>query len=340
MGKRADISEEKKKLIINAVKDGMSYSQVSELFDVSKSAVGDIIKRFKTRKSVENKKRTGRRKITTEHEDRILVRLSKNDPRMNAVELNEIMRTNYNVECSVDTTKRRLRQANLFGRRPAKKPLISAKNRKARIEFAKKYLKWEAKDWSKVLFSDESKFMVFESDGIKYVRRPKGARYDPKYQLPTVKHGGGNVMVWGCFSRDLVGPIHRINDTMDQIMYKNIISNVMLPHAKNKMPRGWLFQQDNDPKHTAKSVKEFFKTKKIRVLEWPSQSPDLNPIEHLWEHIDRQLKGHRPKNKDELFGLISEYWRNIPPHVIINLVDSMPRRCKAVLDAKGYATKY
>lgn len=233
-----------------------------------------------------------------------------------------------------------MRQNKLFGRRPAKKPLISLKNRKARIKFAKDHLHWTAKEWSKILFSDESKFLLFGTDGIRYIRRPVGARFDPRYQLPTVKHGGGNVMVWGCFSRDGIGPIHRIQGIMDQEIYMGIMKNVMLPYAKDKMPRGWIFQQDNDPKHTAKSVQNFFKTKKVRVLDWPSQSPDLNPIEHLWEHVDRQIAGIKPTKKDELFNIISTHWNKISIEVLINLIDSMPRRCAAVLRAKGYPTKY
>ena len=85
--------------------------------------------------------------------------------------------------------------------------------------------------------------MLFSSDGIRYVRLPIGDRFNPKYQLPTVKH----VMVWGCFSRDNLGPIHRIEGIMDQRVYLDIMKNIMLPHAKDKMNHNWIFQQHNDP---------------------------------------------------------------------------------------------
>ena len=114
----------------------------------------------------------------------------------------------------------------------------------------------------------------------------------------------------------------------------------MLLHAKDKMLRGWTFQHDNDPKHTSKLVTEFLAQKKIRILEWPSQSPDLNPIEHLWEHIERKISVRKPSNQHNLFELIKRTWEEIPIDVLINLVDSMPRRCNAVVAAKGFPTKY
>lgn len=340
MGKTKALSFQLQELIVRAINGGSSQRQVAAQFQVSKSGVNDVMKRFHERGGVIIKKSTGRPRKTTERVDRILVKLSKEDPRKSATVLTTELRQKYKATCGVQTVKRRLRASGLFGRRPAKKPLISAKNRIARVKFAKSHIAWTSKDWAKILWSDESKFMLFGSDGIKFVRRPVGQRFNPKYQLPTVKHGGGNVMVWGCFSRDMIGPLHRIEGIMDQFMYKDIVNKIMLPHAKNKMPRGWIFQQDNDPKHTANSVKDFFKAKKIRVLEWPSQSPDLNPIEHMWEHLDRQLTGRKPSNKNDLYAMLEKAWSEISIDVLIKLVDSMPRRCQAVIDAKGYPTKY
>jgi DDE superfamily endonuclease len=88
---------------------------------------------------------------------------------------------------------------------------------------------------------------------------------------------------------------------MDGPMYKDIVNNIMLPHAKRTIPKEWIFQQDNDPKHTSKVASDFFTYTKIRVMPWPSQSLDLNPIEHQWEHLGRQMTDFRQANKREIF---------------------------------------
>jgi hypothetical protein len=147
-------------------------------------------------------------------------------------------------------------------------------------------------------------------------------------------------MVWGCFSSKGTGPLVRVNGIMDRFVYKDILDKNMLPYAKKHMPKKWIFQQDNDPKHKSKLLQEYFAAKKITVLEWPSQSPDLNPIEHLWEELDRQIRVKNYSNGAELFTALQVEWDKIPMSRISKLIESMPRRCKAVIESKGYATKY
>lgn len=107
-------------------------------------------------------------------------------------------------------------------------------------------------------------------------------------------------MVWACFSWYGVGPIHLIEGIMTKEIYMNILQSIMLPHAKNNMPLVWTFQQDTDPKHVANTTKEWFTNNGVALLEWPAQSPDLNPIENLWKQVKDVVGTTNPKNKKEL----------------------------------------
>ncbi len=85
-------------------------------------------------------------------------------------------------------------------------------------------------------------------------------------------------MLWGCFSAKGPGRLICVKERMNGAMYREILSENLLPSARAlKMKRGWVFQHDNDPKHTARAMKEWLRKKHFKVLEWPNQSPDLNP---------------------------------------------------------------
>ena len=157
--------------------------------------------------------------------------------------------------------------------------------------------------------------------------------------MPTVKHSGGNVMVWGCMSAAGVGELYFIEVNMKSNIYCEILQQNMIPSLQ-KMGRRAVFQHDNDPKHTSKTTTALLKRLKVKVMDWPSMSPDLNPIEHLWGILKRKVEVRKVSNICQLRDIVMEEWKSIPVATCEALVNSMPRRVKAVPDNDGRLTKY
>ncbi len=155
------------------------------------------------------------------------------------------------------------------------------------------------------------------------------------------------VVAWACMAASGTGSLVFIDDVtadkssrMNSEVFRAILSAHIQPNASELIGRRFTVQMDNDPKHTAKATKEFLKGKKWTVMQWPSQSPDLNPIEHAFHLLKTKLKGKCPKNKQELKTVAVEAWQSITRDETQRLVMSMRSRLQAVIDCKGFATKY
>ena len=150
--------------------------------------------------------------------------------------------------------------------------------------------------------------------------------------------------MWGCMRWNGVGKLVEVQGKMDAKQYCEILDEGVVENfEKLEIPEDeQYFQQDNNPKHTSQLAKKWFSDNRIKVLEWPAQSPDLNPIEHLWEHFKCQLQQYEspPKGVHELWERVEKEWNKISPEVCQNLIESMPRRIQAVIKAKGGHTKY
>lgn len=151
-------------------------------------------------------------------------------------------------------------------------------------------------------------------------------------------------MVWGCMTWDGVGYACKIDGRMDGDLYVSILEDDLQGTMQyySKTTHNMIFQQDNDPKHKCHKARKWFNDHGIEVLPWPAQSPDLNPIKHLWGHLKKTIGGHEkaPAGMLELWERIQKKWEDIPKEVCQNLIESMPRRVEAVLKAKGGYTKY
>ncbi|CDQ98637.1 unnamed protein product [Oncorhynchus mykiss] len=136
-----------------------------------------------------------------------------------------------------------------------KVPLLKPAHVQARLKFANDHLDDPEEEWEKVMWSDETQIELFGLKSTRRVWRKKKDEYNPEYNpkntIPAVKHGGGNIILWGCFSAKGTGRLHRIERRMDGAIYREILANNLLPSVRAlKMGCGWVFQHDNDPKNT------------------------------------------------------------------------------------------
>lgn len=339
MGRRTTIEE--RELVINHFNSGYSQRKIAKMVNKSQGTVQHIIERFNKENRITNKSRKAPNKIFTEYDERWILREINKNPKLSAPKLKVEVQKTLGKQCCTETVRRVLRKGNLHGRTARNKPLIRSQNKKLRIEFAKKYINKDVAFWKSVIFADETKINCFASDGKLTVWRKPREELKLKNLKATVKHGGQHVMLWGCMSSTGVGEIHFIDGIMNQYYYLKILKQHLLSSAeKLGIQQNFKFYHDNDPKHSARTVREWLLYNCPTCLKTPPQSPDINVIENVWSMLKTKVAERNVSNKNELKTVVVEEWNSISPQYTQILVESMPKRLQAILDNKGGPTKY
>lgn len=312
--------------------------------------VADYVKREKERGTHKNLSRSGRPPALDVRTERRLIREAKSIRDIPLAEIN----ANICPNVSRRTMKRYLAKHNLKKWRAAEQPLLKAEHAQARLEWAILHRDWTEEDWERVIWSDECKVERGSDSRTVWVFRTPKEKWEKDCIVP--KHKGKTIgaMVWACFHSDIRGPfVPLIMPSINAEVYLAMLK-VVLPSVAERVQeltgRPAIFMQDNAPIHRAHIVTEWFKSSGIQVMKWPPYSPDLNPIEHCWKRLKEKLQtrypdiatmlGGKPAIQLRLRTLLPKVWDEIEGQYLKSLCTSMCSRVNAVIQAKGWYTKY
>ncbi|GFT81309.1 transposable element Tcb2 transposase, partial [Trichonephila clavipes] len=220
---------------------------------------------------------------------------------------------------------------------------LTSRHRHDRREWATEHVNWRRNEWSNVLFSDESRFSVHPDNRRIFIWRDRGSKNNPAFVHESVRFGGGGVLVYGGISIEGRTELYIIRDgPLTARRYRNeILRPIVVPYAA-AIGYDFILMDNNCRPHSTNRVKDFLFEEGILRMKWPACSPDMNPIEHVWDALGRRVAGRQPppQTVQELERALLDEWDRILQLVINSLIDSMPQRCSTLLAVRGNHTPY
>jgi len=342
MPPRRTLSAEDRGRALGMLQRNTSMREVARQLGVSHSVISRLWHRHLATGRLQDRPRSGRPKKTTNREDRYITRQAIQNRWAPSSFIRQQLRAYSNVNVSLQTIRNRLHAANIRSYRPAVRRRLTPDHRRQRRAFCRRHGRWNRRQWAQVLFSDESRFCLFSNDGRRNVWRRRGERYLDCTVRETVSFGGGSVMVWGAFSLHHRSPLYHVQGNLTGVRYRDeILARLVVPTLQLIGP-GAILQDDNARPHRAGVANNFVQAAQINRMDWPSNSPDLNPIEHVWDELDRRVRRNHPApaNANQLLQMLQAEWQGLPQAFFTKLINSMRTRCADCLNNNGGYTRY
>ncbi|UYV66459.1 hypothetical protein LAZ67_4001746 [Cordylochernes scorpioides] len=324
-------------MVIGLKRAGWSIRQIAADTHLGASTVHRLWRRWLEKGNVAIYRNVGATRVTSARVDRRILRQAVAAPQATCTAILQHVQDTLDHSISTRTISRRLVDNGLHSCRPLRRLPLTPPNRRQRLEWCRARSTWMT-EWHRVVFSDESRFCLSSDSRRVRVWRRRGERSNPAaiVERPTVRQRG--IMVWAAIAYDSRSPLLRIQGTMTAQRYADdVLRPVTLPYLQG-VPNA-LYQQDNARPHTARISQQALQD--VQMLPWPPYSPDLSPIEHVWDIIGRRLHAlPQPRSEDELWQMVEREWRAIPQDGIRTLIDSLPRRVAACIAVRGGPTCY
>lgn len=291
-----------------------------------KKTVKYWLDRWTESKDLTDLPRSGRPRATTSKQDEEILSLADQKMFATSGDIQDRLKAKR-ARISQDTIRRRLHEAGAKYGPPISKPLLTEKHRSDRLKWAEDH---QDNDWDRVIFSDESTI---------YLNQVKGRVWnlpEKKKVARTVKHPT-KCNLWGCFSSKGFGRVICFKEDLDAELLCKIYKRGLLPTAIGQFgsePSSWKLLEDNDPKHTSKLATKWREENGIEKIDWPSASPDLNPIENVWEILKMRLK-KKLGTYGSLVSAIKREWKELSKELAMRLVQGMKNRVSDVIESQG-----
>lgn len=334
------LSTDERQRVIGMVQAGMSLRAIARMTNCHHSTIVRLNERYRTTGSARDNLRSGQPRVTTAVQDRHIV-LSHLRNRFLPASQTARETAGRRGQVSRMTVIRRLRETGLTARRPYVGPNLTQRHRQQRLQWAQEHVRWTRLQWNAVLFTDESRFSISFADGRVRIWRRCGERFADCCVREHNRFGGGSIHVWGGFSFHYRLPLHVFRGNVNAVTYRDEVLSALVAPAFTNHPDLQLLQQDNARAHTAHITQQYLQQQNIVTIDWPSLSPDMAPIEHLWDELGRRVyRQVSPANLQQLEAALTREWDLIPQNFLQRLVNSMRSRCQACLLAHGGHTRY
>lgn len=316
---------------------------VNELHKITKFPLRTLYRwssQLKKTKNLKQRCRPGRPKVLSPKKQRHLGQLARSRAGATSFEIADTLNNTYpGLNIATRTVRENLWKLGYRVCVPKKTPFLTSIAKERRVSWAEVH---KNKNWEDMVFSDETTFQMFRNTTL--------VRYKEGEEKPTrgvVKHPF-KVHVWGAFCLQGIVGFHMFTENMNGELYREILTNNLFDQAYQLLGGSWTFQQDNDPKHKAKLTVSLLENRCPAVLDWPSYSPDLNPIENLWaiikkrveKKVNKRISEKKPVTQRIFMEIIKGEWFNIDQNLCLNLVNSMERRVNLVIERNGNVIQY
>jgi len=319
---------------------GMTHTSIGKRLGIGRTTISVVVAQEAACRTVATATRTVRHWKASVQDLCQLQLVLEHNPWMKLAEVKDQLAPSI----STRTVGRRAHELGFNNRVAVKKPFLSDTHKERRLQFAKEHESWTVDEWRNILWTDELSFEIGKNSRQVKVWRDSQSKFAAKNLVLTFKSGCVLTMVWGSFFGNKKGSLvvfppcqHKAVEFIEKIYKKHLIpflTRVNLNHHLTLM-------EDNSPIQNACASKAFLAEKSIRKIEWPAQSPDLNPLENVWFILKSNIQQlYQPRTVPEMHEALQQAWADFPTSTLDHLVESMPKRVSAVIKAEGGATRW